>query len=68
MKIAATLAATADSIGPLGEAAKRLKHIRKALKAQRVSMTDEQYARKVCELRHILDSIDGQIAEVKPRA
>jgi hypothetical protein len=62
-RIAAALAATAGS-----DTAKRLKHVRKALKAQRASMTDEQCARKVCELRRILDSIDGLVTQVKPRA
>jgi hypothetical protein len=63
MKIAAALAATAGS-----DTAKRLKHVRKALKAQRAPMTDERYARKACELQRILDSIDGLIGEASPRA
>ncbi len=65
MRLATALKATAGSTGPLGGTAKRLKHIHKALKAQRASsrFPDKQYARKARELLNILANFDGLIVE-----
>jgi hypothetical protein len=69
-RIAAALAATAGSTGPLRGAVNRVDSIHKILKAKLAAglLTDAEYTKEAGGLLNIFSNFDGLIAEANPRA
>jgi hypothetical protein len=69
-RIAAALAATAGSTGPLRGVVNRVDSVHKTLKAKLAAglLTDAEYAKEAGGLLNIFSNFDGLIGEASPSA